>query len=122
MCGCFTVWRRGACLTITAVDPQEAIEIPLSDEERQLLRAGLAEWGGPAHCTKEFAVAMGFKDVADLLSQCHRLNQALAVAEPLTRPDWARTLLATELAFASDSIGSGVDWSTTTGLSDADTI
>lgn len=56
------------------VDAQEAVDVPLSDEERRLLRAGLAEWGGPAHCTDEFAVAMGFRDVEDLLSQRDRLR------------------------------------------------
>jgi hypothetical protein len=101
---------------------QETVEIPLTDEERRLLRAGLAEWGGPAHCTEEFAVAMGFKDVEDLISQRDRLSQALANGESLSRADWARTLLATELAFVSDLIGSGVEWSTTTGFADVDTI
>ena len=105
-----------------AMDAHGSVEIPLSHEERQLLRAGLAEWGGPAHTTDEFAVAMGFKGTDDLLSQRHRLDQALAAGEPLSRLDWRRVLLATELAFASDVVGSGIEWPTTTGLSDVDTI
>jgi len=104
------------------MDAHEPVAIPLSDQERQLLRTGLAEWGGPAHATDEFAIAMGFKGVDDLLSQRDRLSQALAGGEPLSRLDWKRVLLATELAFASDVIGSGVEWPTTTGFSDVDTI
>lgn len=109
-------------LTMSALDAQEAVDVPLNNEERQLLRAGLAEWGGPAHCTDEFAVAMGFKDVEDLHSQRDRLSLALADGEPLSPADWSRTLLATEVAFASDVIGSGVEWPSTTGFPDADTI
>jgi len=104
------------------LDSHEAIEITLTDKERRILLAGLLEWGGPAHPTEELAAAMGFKSVEDLLSQRDRLAQALVRKEPLTRLDWGRTLLATELAFVSDLIGSGVEWSTTTGLSDPESM
>ena len=100
----------------------ETVDLPLSDAERGILKAGLAEWGGPAHCTEGFAVAMGFNSVADFLDQSHRLSAAVAAGEPMTRRDWTKTLLATELAFVSDFIGSGVEWETTTGFSDVDTI
>ncbi|GAA3334482.1 hypothetical protein HP467_00430 [Curtobacterium albidum] len=33
-----------------------------------------------------------------------------------------RTLLATELVFVSDVVGSGTDWETTTGIRDADAL
>ena len=36
--------------------------------------------------------------------------------------DWAWALLATELAFASEVVGSGYEWSTTTGWSDDTTV
>jgi hypothetical protein len=65
---------------------------------------------------------MGFNGVDDFLAQRDRLEQAIATGVPLTRLDWARSLLATEFAFISDIAGSGVEWSTTTGLSDADSI
>lgn len=110
--------------TITEVIPNsdETIELELTDAERGILRAGLLEWGGPANGTEQLAVAMGFNGANDLLVQRDRLAGALAAGAPLTRLDWARTLLATELAFISDIAGSGVDWSTTTGLSDTDSI
>lgn len=107
---------------MAAVNATEAVDIRLSDAERAILRAGLAEWGGPAHCTEEFAVAMGFRSVEDLHEQVPRLTAAVAAGEPMTGRDWARTLLAAELAFISDFIGSGVEWATTTGFSDVDTI
>ncbi|WP_331721612.1 MULTISPECIES: hypothetical protein [unclassified Streptomyces] len=94
----------------------------LTDGEIKLLRRALAEWGGPAHCSDHLAVGMGFADQHDLLDQCDRLRNALADDAPLTQVDWARVLLATEIVFVSDLMGSGVEWSTTTGLSDESTI
>lgn len=114
--------RRRAGRASATPDAHNSVEIPLSDEERQLPRAGQPSGGGPAHTTDEFAVAMGFKGTDDLLSQRHRLSQALAAGEPLSRLDWRRMLLATELAFASDVVDSGVEWPTTTGFSDVDAI
>ncbi len=96
--------------------------IELSDEERELLIRGLGEWGGPARCTEALAVAMDFESVADLLSSAARISRALVAREPLPRADWWRALLATEIAFASDIFGSGVEWPTTTGWSDERTV
>ena len=50
----------------------------LGKDEIDLLRSGLAEWGGPAHAKDELAVAMGFEDVADLYTQVHRLQEAVS--------------------------------------------
>ncbi|WP_080635214.1 hypothetical protein [Salinispora pacifica] len=94
----------------------------LNDDERDLLRRGLLEWAGPARCTEELAVAMGFTGIADMLTQSKRIRAALAADERIEAIDWARALMATEIAFASDVIGSGVEWATTTGLSDESTI
>ena len=95
---------------------------PLSDEEVQLLQHGLLEWAGPARCTEELAIAMGFSGVSDLISCGRRIRSLLDQRECLEPIDWARSLLATEVAFASDVMGSGCEWATTTGLSDEVTI
>lgn len=57
-----------------------------------------------------------------------RVKQLEAISAPVT-PDvplppvgWARTLLAVEIVFVSDLAGSGVEWPTTTGISDESTI
>jgi hypothetical protein len=103
-------------------DPNEVVQVELSDDERSLLNHGLAEWGGPAACTDALAVGMGFARVEDLLATSHRLRAALADGASLTRWDWTRMLLATEIVFASDVVGSGVEWPITTGLDDARTL
>ncbi|MFD4352375.1 hypothetical protein ACFWPX_07435 [Nocardia sp. NPDC058518] len=101
-------------------DPLVAIE--LSEAEREVLRRGLGEWFGPARCTEALAIAMDFLSVADLREQERRIRSALAANEPLSGRDWRRALVATEFVFASDVFGSGVEWSTTTGLRDEETI
>lgn len=101
---------------------KSAEQLLLTDEEVRLLRKGLMEWSGPARCTEEFAIAMGFVSATDLPKQCVKIRSALVAGEPLEPMDWARTLLATEIAFASDVVGSGYEWSTTTGWSDEVTV
>ncbi|MCX4964508.1 hypothetical protein OHA98_06675 [Streptomyces sp. NBC_00654] len=101
---------------------QTAEQLTLTDEESRLLQQGLAEWSGPARCTEEFAVAMGFDGTEDLHRRGIAIRGALAAREPLAPMDWARALLATELAFASEVVGSGYGWSTTTGWPDDLTV
>lgn len=100
----------------------ERIQLDLTDREREILRSGLHEWGGPAWVTQELAVAMGFRDQSDLFRDGDRLVAALKASKPMTPLDWAKTILATEIVFASDLVGSGCEWSTTTGWSDDETL
>ncbi|MEV7601360.1 hypothetical protein AB0O91_28735 [Kitasatospora sp. NPDC089797] len=94
----------------------------LEQSEIELLGRALLEWGGPAWCSDQLAAGMGFGNVQDLLDQCRRLRTALKDDSPIAPADWARILLAVEIVFVSDLMGSGVEWSTTTGLSDESTI
>jgi hypothetical protein len=94
----------------------------LGVDQIALLRRALAEWGGPAHCSDEMAVGMGFAGAQDLYDRCDGLRAALRDDIPLTSADWARILLTTEVVFVSDLSGSGFEWSTTTGLSDVETL
>ena len=104
------------------VQPTDILSPDLDDTERRLLRWGLVEWGGPAMCTDEMAIAMGFSSVQDLFDSTDRLAAAIGSRSPLPAVDWLRVLLATEIVFASDTIGSGLDWSITSGLSDVESL
>jgi hypothetical protein len=104
------------------VASDELLTLPLDDEERNLLSRGIAEWGGSARCTDEFAQGLGFGGVADLDAERPRLLDAIRENRPLSRQDWRRVLLLTEVAFASDVVGSGVEWETTTGVTDETTV
>jgi hypothetical protein len=105
---------------VTADD--DLVTVDLTDQERHVMARGFAEWGGPAHSTDALAVAMGFEGTEDLYVQARRLSRSVEAGEPLSRQDWRRCVIATEIVFASDVFGSGVDWQTTTGLADELTI
>jgi hypothetical protein len=104
------------------VEPTDILFPDLSERERKLLRWRIIDWGGPAHCTEEMAVAMGFNSVQDLFDSTDRLAEAIATGTPLTAFDWLRVLLATEIVFASSAMGSGLDWSITSGISDEESL
>ncbi|MFD4958927.1 hypothetical protein [Microbacterium sp. NPDC058389] len=103
-------------------ESDDVVDVSLSDDERFLLDRGLVEWSGPARSSEAMAIAIGFSSVEELITEGHRIADALANKRPLTRNDWTRALLATEVVFASDVLGSGHDWATTTGLDDASTL
>ena len=100
----------------------ETVAFDLTDQERQLLWRGLFEWGGPARPTDALAIAMGFQDTANLLNEGSRIGEVIRAGGSLSKPDWRRALLATEIVFASGVVGSGLDWSITTGFQDDKTI
>lgn len=100
----------------------DSFSVDLTDVERRLLRWGVIEWGGPARCTQEMAVAMGFANVRDIFDSTDRLVAAIDQREALSGADWLRVLLLTEIVFVSEAIGSGLDWSITSGLSDEESL
>ena len=98
------------------------VDVDLTAGERKLLAQGLFQWGGPAAPTDALAVAMGFADVQDLLTESERLGDAIQEGKPVTGTDLRRALIATEIAFSSDVFGAGVEWETVTGMTDQATI
>ena len=100
----------------------EQVHIQLNADERAVLRAGLLDWGGPARPTDALAVAMGFTDAAALPREALALWEHIDRSSSLTANDWRRVLLAVEVVFVSDVVGSGLDWHFTSGFSDAETI
>jgi hypothetical protein len=71
---------------------------------------------------QQLAVAIGFRDQADLFLEGGRIDDAPEGSKPLSPSDRARTVLATETVFASNLVGSGHDWSITTGFPDTETL
>jgi hypothetical protein len=65
---------------------------------------------------------MGFTDTAELFDSYNKFREMLESTGELPAEDWIRLLLSVEIVFASDVVGSGLDWSITTGYSDAESI
>lgn len=104
------------------MEANAAVAIDLTLDEAQFLERALQQWGGPGRCTEALAAALGFNDLADFSTSLQALIQALKNGEALSRTNWTRVLLASEIAFASDVVGAGVEWPTVTGWSDEQTI
>jgi hypothetical protein len=100
----------------------DEIDAHLTEDERELLMRGLLEWGGPATPTKAIANLLGFADVRSLYNEGGLIARRIRAGDPLTPVDWRRALLATEIVFASDLVGSGLDWTITTGIPDEEAV
>jgi hypothetical protein len=102
--------------------PAESVSVSLSTEERYFLQRGISEWQGSARCSDELAVAMGFIDVLDLRASGETIARQLESGGMLSRLDWSRCLLSSEIVFASVSMGSALEWPVVSGLSDEETL
>lgn len=100
----------------------QPVDIDLTVREREFLARGLAEWGGPAHATEAIAAALGLFDLNDSADVVERLSRTVRSGEPLSTADWQRAVGVVEVMFASDRFGSGLEWETTTGFGDVESI
>lgn len=94
----------------------------LTPDEQSLLAEGVSQWGGPARPTHALAVALGVDNVQRLIEEGDRIAGKLNNGEPLTDYEVVFALVSTELNFASDRWGAGVEWSTVSGFTDSETI
>jgi hypothetical protein len=107
---------------LVSVPGPEAVAVELDADEEGMLILGLNDWGGPAYGSDALAVAMGFRDLDDLVEEAQRLIDDIRSRRPMTVHDWTRALVATEFAFASSVLGTGDEWTTIQGGDDADWI
>jgi hypothetical protein len=114
--------RKGQVWESSQVDDQRLVTVDMDDRERAFLRAALLDWDGPARPTQEFAVAMGFGDAEQLPSDTRSLWRRIDRQSALSIGDWRCVLLAAEVIFVSDVVGSGLDWRLTSGFSDEESI
>lgn len=98
------------------------VNVQLDRDERALLLAGLNQWGGPAYATEDLALAMGFDDAEEVEQRCIDLYKLIETGDRLSRSDWARALVATEICFGSHILGAARDWRIVTGISDIDSF
>ncbi len=94
----------------------------LTEAERELLAAGVGQWGGPASPTHALAVALGVADVPTLLKRADTVHDVLQSNAEVSDDDLVFALQSTEINFASDRFGAGVEWATVTGYDDLSTV
>jgi hypothetical protein len=104
------------------VELDEDVELPLSDDERTLLRQGLSQLGGPSRPTDELARVIGFDDRETMHADKRRIMDLLRAGQPLTKLDWQRALIATEIVWAGNFYGAAHDWEAVTGWTDERTL
>ena len=104
------------------IAPDEVVDPNLSVEERELLWEGLRQWGGPTRPTDAVARVIGFSSVDGMHAESKPLQGCLKAGEPLTKRDWERALVATEIVFASNYYGAAGDWEVVTGWDDDRTL
>jgi hypothetical protein len=99
--------------------PTAIVPVDLDPEEREMLVRGLNDWGGPAYGSDALAVAMGFESIDKVGAEAPALIRAIQEGRSLSVRDWTRALVATEFAFVSVVLGTGVsEWSTINGGSE----
>jgi hypothetical protein len=89
----------------------ELVAIDLDDDERELMVQGLNEYFRSAKSGIPFIVLLfRLSGVEEFQALVWRLLEAVDNKEPLSAFDWSRALLLTEIAWASDLVGSGIEF------------
>ncbi|MGB9304626.1 MAG: hypothetical protein WCB92_13410 [Mycobacterium sp.] len=96
---------------LESITEPELVAIDLTDDERTLMVQGLNEFSGSAHrAALLVAPLVGLSTKEEFRGLTRRLLDTIDDKAPLSDLDWARAVFLTEIAWASDVIGSGIDF------------
>jgi len=105
------------CHPVIGVDAMTApdlVAVDLTDDERMLMVHALNEFFGSAKRAKSLLTpVVGLSTTQEFRALVRRLLEAVDNNEPLSDLDWARALFLTEISWASDLVGAGIDFATT---------
>ena len=102
--------------------PTELVAIELTDDERDFVEQTLKQWSLSAASTPFPFQVLGLSTWDEFGGLTYRLERAAVDGAALTDLDWARLLFLTEITFASDLIGAGVEHTLMTRFSDAEAL
>src|SRR5262249_43497599 len=88
----------------------ELVAIDLTDVERRFMFLAINEFFGPAHGQILMIRALNLSGRTEFDEVANRLGNAIKDGEPLSQRNWARALFLTEVSWASDLAGSGLDF------------
>lgn len=100
----------------------EQVSAELSADEREFIRQTLGQWEGPAGKMPFPFQMLGLASWDEFGDLVLRLRDAVAAGAALDDLDWARVLVLTEITWASNLIGSGLDFPITTRFSDEEAL
>ncbi len=100
----------------------DLVAVDLTDREREFIRQALEQWAlSAADAPFPFQV-LGLSTWEEFGALTLRLRRAVTSGQPLEDIDWARVLFLTEITWASDLVGAGLDFATVTGFSDTEAV
>ncbi len=100
----------------------ELVAVDLTEREREFIRQALRQWGWSASDAPFPFQVLGLSTWEEFGTLTYRLQRAVEDGESLTNLDWARVLFLTEITWASDMVGAGLDFATVTGFSDVEAL
>jgi hypothetical protein len=98
------------------------VAVELTDDERSFIRQSLRQWESSAAGQPFPFQVLGLSTWGEFGALTLRLEHAVTDHEALTDLDWARVLFLTEVTWASDLIGSGLDFDAVTSFSDVEAL
>jgi hypothetical protein len=98
---------------VEAMTDPELVAIDLTDDERMLMILGLNEYFGAAKRGWPLLVPLlGLSSTDEFRTLLYQLMEAIESKKPLSDLDWVRALLLTEICWASQVLGAGIDFAT----------
>jgi len=89
------------------------VAINLDDDERRFMVEALNEYFGAAKRAVPFlSSSLGASSDDEFRALVWRLLEAIDNGQPLSELDWSRALFLAEISWASDLVGSGLDFAT----------
>ncbi|ORA35531.1 hypothetical protein BST20_17660 [Mycobacterium branderi] len=96
------------------------MSVELTDDERKFIWQAMYQWQFSASGKPFPYQVLGLSTRKEFAELTYRLAHAVTAGEPLSDLDWTRVLYLTECSWASDVVGSGLDFAIVTEFSDID--
>jgi hypothetical protein len=101
---------------------QELLTAELSEDERKFIWQAMYQWQWSASDAPFPYQVLGLSSWTEFAELTHRLAHSVTDCDPLTELDWMRVLYLTECSWASNIVGSGLDFPIVTEFSDIDCL
>lgn len=84
--------------------------VALDPAEADFLATGLLQWGGVVAMGDDLAKALGFHTAHHFMAESMEMSRRISDGLGLTADEWRRCLATCEIAFSSEVLGLGHEW------------